>query len=217
MPYQRKHRPFTSLSRRSRRRKVIQLKNRIHQERHRCGGVFYDECDFSRYGEGSAYVWEWSDIFFVGLAPDVFWNAEIITAELALRDAIESRTFEKASSLLNEQERQQEFRMETRPNFNAKGKIVSHTLIRQQEQEYSIFDGLTFSQYVQKCEGEMTRDVPIICRGYQYLPGYVYGRGLRIIVDAPSLSLQVIEAAIADFRARGEVEWCSAEPVVFKP
>jgi len=36
-----------------------------------------------------------------------------------------------------------------------------------------------------------------------------------MIVDAPYLSQQVIEDAIADFRGRGELEWHSPETVPF--
>jgi len=36
-----------------------------------------------------------------------------------------------------------------------------------------------------------------------------------MIVDAPYLSQQVIEDAIADFRKRGESEWYSPEAVFF--
>lgn len=39
-----KHKPFTSLSRRRRRARVQHIKNLIHRERHRCGGLHYDDC-----------------------------------------------------------------------------------------------------------------------------------------------------------------------------
>lgn len=56
---------------------------------------------------------------------------------------------------------------------------------------------------------------PAIHCGYKLLPDYDYGLGLRMIVDAPSLSQQIIEDAIADSRKRGERDWHSPEAVSF--
>ncbi|HKM96345.1 MAG TPA: hypothetical protein VJY99_06550 [Buttiauxella sp.] len=216
MSLHRKHRNFTSLSRRCRRKKVLALKNLIHKERYRCGGLFYDECDISQY-DNPDRVWGWSDIYFIGRDPAEFWNAEIITAQVAFNDAVESRAFDEAYGLLSEQERDSEFQRETRPDYNANGEIVSHTLIDRQSKGYRAFGGLTFSQYVQKREEEIARDTPPeVHRRYQYLHGFTYGLGLRIIVDVTSLSQQVIEEAITDFRLRGECEWCSPECVSFE-
>ncbi|NIY46354.1 hypothetical protein [Cedecea colo] len=216
MPRHRKPRLFTSLSRRKRRKQVIVLKNLIRKERSRCGGIFYDECEFTRFNEASGNIWAWSDIYFTGQDPAVFWNAEIITAQMAFNDAVHSRAFNEAYIRLSEQEREREFKPETRPDYNAKGEIVSHTLVARKAREYAAFDGLTFSQYVRKREQEIARDdPPVIYPRYQYLPAYAYGLGLRIIVAASSLSQQVIEEAIGDFRSRGEREWCSSRPVSF--
>lgn len=212
-----KRHTFVSLSRRKRRHKVISLKNLIHRERHRCGGLFYDESDMNQYDdEEPGRIWSWSDIYFTGLDPAVFWNAEIITAQVVLKDEIESLAFEEARRILTAEEREKEFKYETTPNYNAKGKIVSRTVIRPEPTEYAVFGGLTFWQYVKKREQEIARDAPppVYCR-YEILPRFAYGVGLRMIVESSSLSHQVIETAIADFRLRGEHEWCSPEPVSF--
>jgi len=217
MSYQRKHRPFTSLSRRSRRKKVISIKNLIHKERHRCGGIFYDECDFTLFDEESHHVWGWSDICFTGVDPATFWNTEIITAHVAFKDGVHNRAFDEAYALLSEQECRHEFKIDTRPEYNAKGKIVSYIAVNSIARKYAVFGGLTFSQYVQKREQEIAHDdPPTIYKRYQFLPDYAYGLGLRIIVDASALTRQVIEEAIADFRSLGENEWCSSEPVRFE-
>ncbi|EMA5681493.1 hypothetical protein U3Z00_003606 [Salmonella enterica] len=214
MPGYRKHRLFTSLSRRCRRKKVILLKNLLRQERHRCGGIYYDACDISPVGDKPDRIWGWSDICFTGLDPVVLWNAEIITAQMAFNDAVHAQAFDETRRLLNKNERENEFRMETRPNYDAKGKILSHTMVFRKPSEYAIFGGLTFSQYVHKREQEIARDdPPIIHCCYRFLPNYAYGLGLQMIVDAPSLSQQIIEAAISDFRLRGECEWHSPKPV----
>lgn len=113
MPGIRKHRSFISLSRRKRRQKVIQLKNRLRNTLQIYGGVFYDECDISQYDNSEDIVWNWSDIFFLGLRPDVLWNAEIITAQTAFNDVVGSLAFEEAYSLLNAHQREEEFRLDT--------------------------------------------------------------------------------------------------------
>jgi len=216
MSYRRKHRIFSSLSRRSRRQKVIHLKNLIHNERHRCGGIFYDECDFTQFDDEPDHIWEWSDIYFTGLDPADFWNAEIITAQVAFRDAYHSRAFDEACEMLSEQERRNEFNVNTCTNYNFQGKVISHTLVHREACKYDCFGLLTFFEFVEKRELEiMINDPPAIHFGYKFLPDYAYGLGLRMIVDAPSLSQQIIEDAIADFRKRGEREWHSPEAVSF--
>ncbi|WJW96580.1 hypothetical protein QVH37_10025 [Enterobacter pseudoroggenkampii] len=216
MPYRRKHRTFSSLSRRSRRRKVIHIKNLIHNERHRCGGIFYDECDFTQFDYESDRIWEWSDIYFTGLDPADFWNAEIITAQVAFRDAYHARGFDEAYEMLSEQERENEFKINTYPNYNSQGDIISQTLVRREACKYDAFGGLTFLEFLEKRELEIViNDPPAIHCGYKFLPDYAYGLGLRMIVDVPSLSQKVIEDVIADFRTRGEREWHSPEAVFF--
>lgn len=150
MSYGRKHRTFSSLSRRSRRQKVIHLKNLIHNERHRCGGIFYDECDFTQFDDETERIWEWSDIYFTGLDPADFWNAEIITAQVAFRDAYHFRAFDEACEMLSEQQRENEFQINTCPNYNSQGEIISHTLIHREACKYDVFCGLTFLGFLEK-------------------------------------------------------------------
>lgn len=83
------------LSRRSRRQKVIHLKNLIHNERHRCGGIFYNECDFTQFDDENYRIWEWSDIYFTGLDSADFCNAEIITVQVVFRDVYHSHVFDE--------------------------------------------------------------------------------------------------------------------------
>lgn len=200
-----KHRPFISLSRRQRRQKVIELKNRIYLERHRCGGIFYDGCDIQHYKDNPDHIWAWSDIYFVGRDPADLWNAEIITVKMARQNAVHDQAFNEAWSMLSQQEQKDEVRYETTPNVNSKGKIVSHTLVHREKQAYEIFGGLTMWQFIEKREREITQaeSTEVVC-GYQFLPGFAYGQGLRMVVDAEALSVPIIEAAIGDFMGKGE-------------
>lgn len=200
-----KHRPFISLSRRQRRKLVIELKNRIYRERHRCGGMFYDDCDIQHYKDNPDHIWAWSDIYFVGRDPADLWNAEIITAKLAFQDMVHEQAFNEAWAMLSQQEQEEEARYESTPNVNSKGKIVSYTLVHQQKQAYAIFGGMTLWQFIEKREREIAQDQPPkVCCGYQFLTGFAYGHGLRMIVDAETLSVPIIEAAIEDFLGKDE-------------
>ncbi|KAJ9430472.1 hypothetical protein PMI39_023195 [Pantoea sp. YR343] len=200
-----KHRPFISLSRRQRRKKVLELKNRIYRERHRCGGVFHDDCDIQHFEDKPDHIWAWSDIYFVGCDPADLWNAEIITAKLAFQDAVHDLAFNEAWAMLSQHEQEEEARYETTPNVNSTGKIISHTLVHRKKQTYAIFRGLTLWQFIEKREREIAHDEPpkVVC-GYQFLPGFAYGHGLRMIVDSEALSVRVIEEAIKNFLGKSE-------------
>lgn len=122
----RKHTPFTSLSRRKRRAATLKIKNLIYRERDTWGGTFYDECDHDQsVASGS---WAWSDIVFLGHDPAVFWNAEIITADMAFADAVEEAAFNEAISRLNIESQYQAAHFSTIPDIDDNGKIISYTL-----------------------------------------------------------------------------------------
>lgn len=55
-----KHKVFTSLSRRQRRARTQYIETLIHRERHRCGGLHYDDCE-----PVEGHNWIWSDILFL--------------------------------------------------------------------------------------------------------------------------------------------------------
>lgn len=192
-----KHKAFTSLSRRQRRAHTQHIKNLIHAERARCGGLYYDDGITSVSMIGG---WQWADIYFLGNTPDVYWNATISTVADELHEAIDTMACDEAYSLLSEAEREEEYRIETTPNYNAAGKVVSHTWVDRQKQTYEQFGGLTQFEYVNKRVEEIARDnPPVINPGYRIHPGYASGIGLEIIVDVPELSRDVIESAIRSF------------------
>lgn len=184
---------FTSLSRRQRRSETQRVKNLIYRKRHRCGGVFFDECDL-KYASNSG-SWTWSDIIFLGTKPDTYWNAEIITAGMAFDDAVESLAFDRAKPSPSD------------AHLNDEGQFTAAWRLPQPQ-----YDGLTWSQHVDNLKIEITRDNPpkIHC-GYRILPGYRSGIGLQIIVDSALLSREIIETAIAVFRAKGELNWLSPD------
>ena len=203
----RKHTPFSALSRRKRRAKTLHIKNLIYRERDIQGGIFYDECDQSvALASGR---WTWSDIVFLSHDPAIFWNAEIITANLAFADAVENIAFNEAFSKLGAAEKARLGHQDFTPDISGKGK----TWLRKPAVNYPQLNDLTFNDFVDKRALEIARDNPpaIYC-GYHILPGYAFGVGLQIVVESDTLNQAVIETAIADFRARGERNWISDLP-----
>lgn len=199
----RKNKSFTTLSRRRRRARTQHIKNLIHRERHRCGGLHYDDCD-SENAEAIAagWVWTWSDILFLGNSPNVYWNAEIITTDVARADIAEKWVFEEADAMLSQNQQEDEARIETTPNYNAKGKVVSYTMVERTRVSYPQFGGLTYFAYIDKRLAEVLRDnPPVVTPGYRIQFGYRSGIGLQIIVDESMLTREIIDGAIRSFLA----------------
>lgn len=193
--------PFTARSRSQRKSTTFRLKHQIQCASERCGGLFYDQCDIAVMEESGR--WTWSDIIFLSADRATFWNATIITASDAFTDEVENLALERASAI----------------------KTVSADIVRDEETGRSTLDlsplrepldafgGLSWSAYVEKQEEEIARNSPpeIYC-GYRILPGFRYGIGLEMIVDADVLSIDVINAAIRDFWERGEKNWTASVP-----
>lgn len=199
----RRNKPFNNLSRRRRRARTQYVKNLIHLERHRCGGLHYDACD-SENAEAIAagWMWTWSDVLFLGNSPDVYWNAEIITIDVARADIVENLVFEEANAMLSQNQQEDEARIEITPNFNAKGKVVSHSVAKHTRVSYPQFGGLTYFDYIDKRLAEVIRNnPPVVTPGYRIQSGYRSGIGLQIIVDESVLTREIIDSAIRSFLA----------------
>ena len=209
----RNHVLFTSLSRRKRRSATLKIKNLIYKERAVWGGVFYDECEHDAAVASGG--WTWSDIVFLGRDPAVFWNAEIITANVAFRDEIEEAAFNEALLRLDAASQRQAMHLDFIPDINRDGKTISYTWGRKPQRNDSQLEGLSISDFADKRAREIARTnpPPVYC-GYRILPGYAAGIGLKMVVDAEVLSRSVIESAIADFLARGEQNWFSDVPAL---
>ncbi|KGD78829.1 hypothetical protein [Pantoea vagans] len=200
----RKFKPFTSLSRRHRRTRVQHIKNLIYRERERCGGLHYDDCD-SENAEAIAadWVWTWSDVLFLDdQDPTIYWNAEIITADVARMDIIENRVLNEATAMLDQAQLEDELRLETVSNYDAKGKIVGYKQVMRTRVAYPQFGGMTYHDYINKRVADILRDTPpVITPGYSIQHGYRSGIGLQIIVAEAELTREVIDNAIRTFLA----------------
>ncbi|MBC1185530.1 hypothetical protein [Kluyvera sichuanensis] len=93
----RPRKPFSSLPRSRRKKETFHVKQQIHRERERCGGLFYDHCDIELMTESG--LWTWSDILFLSADRATFWNATISTANDALACAVENQAIERATAI----------------------------------------------------------------------------------------------------------------------
>ena len=65
-----------------------------------------------------------------------------------------------------------------------------------------------------KLEAEIARnEPPVIHESFKLDRSYVYGIGLKIVLDVDVINQASIEAAIDRFIAVGETDWVSPEPV----
>lgn len=207
----RKHKPFTTLTRRQRRAETLRVKNRIKRERYP-SSVFNTDCDIS-YASTMPGGWRWCDIVFLGADPATYWNVTVDTASAHFASLVEDAAFDEAWALLDAEQQESHYSIETTPNYDANGKIISYTQLLKPDPVYPQFGGLTLHAYTDKRTAEIARDnPPAVYGGYAIQHGYNHGIGLHMVIDAPVLTVELIEAAIADFRARGEKTWFASEP-----
>lgn len=206
-----KPKPFTSLSRRQRRAETLRVKSRIKRERYP-SSVFNTDCDIS-FASTMPGGWRWCDIVFLGADPATYWNVTVDTANSHFGSLVADAAFDEAWAMLSDEEKDQSSGAETSPNYNENGKLTSYSYKPKTEREYPQFGGMTMHAYIEKRELEIARDnSPAVYCGYRIEHGYNHGIGLHMVIDAPVLTVELIESAIADFIARGEKTWFASEP-----
>ena len=133
----------------------------------------------------------------------------------AFWDAAHGMAFERAYGALTPEEQAIESRLEFEPAERSRtGKILTYKLVDREPVRYAQFDGLTFSEQLEKLEVEIIRDEPpAIHESFKLDRDYAYGIGLHIVRDVETINQAAIESAIDRFLAVGETDWRSAEPV----
>jgi hypothetical protein len=214
MRYHRKRRPFVTLPRHKRGDAVIRLKGKIRRDAAICGGRFTSHLVLDEPGRPDLYN-QWFDFEFPGTDRFTLWNAEIVTARRAFWDAAHDKAFERAYGALTPEEMAIESRLEFEPADRSRtGKVLTYKMVDREPVRYAQFDGLTFSEQLEKLESEIIRDEPpVIHESFTLDREYVYGIGLHIVHDVETINQAAIESAIERFLAIGETEWRSAEPV----
>ena len=209
----RKLRPFESLSRKKRGNAVVRLQQRILQNKAMYGGMFTSRLVLNEPGRPPLYN-QWFDFFFLGQDKFTIWNAFILSAQAAFWDEIKDLAMDRATKMLSPEEQKKEFAIETEPaEFDAWGKPLTYNMIFR---DYTSpqFNGMTYRDYCRQLEREIiTTEPPAIHESFKLDPGYEYGIGLHIVVDAEEITQSVIEQAILRFKELGETDWQAATPV----
>lgn len=206
--------PFVTLPRHKRGYEVVLLKRKMRREAGEYGGRFSSHLVLNEPGRPDRYN-QWMDIYFPGTNRFTIWNAEIVTARRAFWDAVHHEACSRAYAKLGDAEMSREARLEVEPaGYSRTGKVVSYRLVRREPVRYAQFDGRTLSEQIELLETQITRDEPpVIHESFKIDKGYIYGVGLKIVLDVDVINQASIEVSIDRFFAVGEVEWASPDPV----
>lgn len=207
----RKYPPYGTLSARRRRDAFVRLRWKVIRDTPLYGGSFTSHQILDEPGRPELFS-HWFDFVFPGEDGRTIWNAEIITATRDLWDEVGSIAWDRATALMTEGEQEEEFRLDFEPVMHGGQKFY-----RQRSREprrYPAFGNLTFRDYKDQLMARIiVEEPPAIHESFQADHSFRYGVGLKMIVDAPFIDRPVVERAIERFRAGGEADWTSPDPV----
>ncbi|WP_338659319.1 hypothetical protein [Pectobacterium araliae] len=208
---------FCKLSRRKRRSLVIDLKNKICNEKKEYGGKFLSDVYFNTIdkNEGNKSTRHWVDVYFPSKKdPSILWNATIITCLQDLDDKAKDQAFEDARKGLTGKEFEDIINPEAVPVLGANGKTIAHEMVFKEQNKKEVFSGRTYYEEIDfQKEQNIQKNIFDIHERYKIYKGYVYGVGLTIVVSERTLDQEAVERAIDDFYKRGETEWINDKPV----
>jgi hypothetical protein len=204
--------PFVELPRRKRRNMYVSLGWKIRQDAGKYGGKFTSHLVLDEPGRPRLYKQWFDTILFLGSDEITIWNATIVTATWEFWSKTSRLAFERAFSLLSEEQQKQEGLQLEGPFYGNDGKY--YRMAERPKPTYDCFGGLTLREYEEQCELKIIKDEPpVIHESFEIEPGYEYGIGLRAVVQADEVNREVIEKNIDRFRELGEANWRSEQPV----
>lgn len=155
-----------------------------------------------------------TQVYFCGTDKRVYWNAYIFTARKKFWEEVSGIAYKRAYSMLSEEEREREFALNFTPvEYDAWGDPTEFTMDGH-EATYPQFGGLSYDDYKRKLEAEIIADEPPeVHESFRIDQGFEDGIGLYVIVDADSITKEVVERVIDRFFAIGETDWRSETPV----
>lgn len=213
--HSRKRPPFIALPRHRRSDAVVKLKGRVRRDAGDYGGRFTSHLILDEPGRPDIYK-QWFDFYFVGTDRFTIWNAEIVTARRAFWDAAHSLAYDRADALRTQEERDVDSKLEFEPASRSRtGKVLTYRLAEREPVRYEQFGGLTFYEKWEALEAEIVRnEPPVVFESFSLDRSYVYGIGLRIVMDTEVINQAAIQLAIDRFLAVGETDWQALEPVL---
>ena len=206
--------PFVTLPRHKRSHEVIRLKGKTRRDAAEYGGRFSSRLVLNEPGRPDLYN-QWFDFYFPGTDRFTIWNASFVTARKAFWDKAHDIAHTRVAEMLTPEEREQNSKMEFVPAQRlSTGKTLTYKLAEREEMRFEQFGGLTFHEQWRKLESEIARnEPPVIHESFRLDRSYVYGIGLKIVLDVDVINQASIEDAIDRFIAVGETDWVSPEPV----
>lgn len=197
---------MTKYNRQYHKSNYINVKNIIHQSKDTLGGLFDSDDDIN----GDT---QWVDFVFISKKERIFWNAEIITTRIAFRDKIRDVAFTQLDEILGNDWHQKY------PLFK-EGEQTSHhsekTWIPEEEKFIPELEGLTWPQWLNKREKELADSGKyFVNESIAIDKHYKYGRGLHIIKNVESISIDTINSFISEFLKDGERASQANEPFTF--
>ncbi|MFI3122306.1 MAG: hypothetical protein QX194_00010 [Methylococcales bacterium] len=211
--FENKRRPFISLPRHKRGDAFIKMKGEIKREAAQYGGMFTSPLILDESRNSQSF-----DFYFLGLDKFTIWNATIITASVALQDAASNLAYKKTIEMLTPEEWEAECKVEFVPadRCTKTGRILTYQMLERQKKRYEQFEGLTFSEQIDKLESQILDECPPpVYESFETDLSYGYGIGLNIVTDADAINRTVIEQAIIRFRELGQKNWQAINPVKF--
>ncbi|BBE08780.1 Uncharacterized protein MCB1EB_0619 [Mycoavidus cysteinexigens] len=206
--------PFVTLLRHKRSHEVICLMGKMRRDAADYGGRFTSRLVLNEPGRPDLYN-QWFDFYFPGTDRFTIWNASFVTARKAFWDKAHDIAHTRVAEMLTPEEREENSKLECVPaQRSSTGKIFTYTLAEREEIRFEQFGGLTFHEQWRKLESEIARnEPPVIHESFKLDRSYVYGIGLKIVLDVDVVNQASIEAAIDRFFSVGETDWISPEPV----
>ncbi|WP_299694558.1 hypothetical protein [Hydrocarboniphaga sp.] len=138
-----------------------------------------------------------------------------MTAKKCFWDTAERIASDQAWSMLSDAE------IAARPKIRLEvcersptGKALSYTIAARSDPPYERFEGRTLAEETQRLEGEICRSGELMTfEEFSVDRGFEGAIGLHAVVDAPSLTRDVVSGLIERFLALGEVSWRAEQPV----
>ncbi len=205
----RKHVQFVDLPRHKRRSSVVRLGWQIAQ---RPDGAGFWTDHLLEDPEEPNRIHHWVDINFLSSDRFTLWNAEFITTQLAVEDAIHERAFRETEARLSPDESEAEYKWEWKSvPLKSPGDLRAKELVRRPDRHYSKFEGRTFKQECERLEAlYLVSDPPVVTEQFEIDRSYAYGIGLHAVVAEKNLNRAAIERTIQRFRNMGERDWQSS-------
>ena len=144
---------------------------------------------------------QWSDIYFTSRKDRcLFYNATVLTARQAFCDLAENLAMDNVDAKLKDGDRRFELRSEGNELHIDKDVIpeLGRTWFDAVDEEHKRI--------------LLARDMDIF-EEVKLEPGYGYGVGITMVVDAESLDTPTVNKLVTDFLDRGEIFWRAEKPV----